>query len=310
MSTPTRIIHDLPAMTYDGLTAYVGDISTNWEHMLASRAYYQVDGDAHEWTKRESLKVSVTLLFLNTIAPGQFPQNWNKWKAALLRGDARLFKHPDIGTFYARPSTVGYSIKPQETAGVEVKIDFIESINSADDPSKLTTNSSGAMAQAAADTDYAMAALGIDYPDGMPSPTFEEFVNSIASLGFTFQTQVAGKLAQLQGLADAVYAATQSLAKAQAFADSIVKDAIAGAPLRWLLEHSLNSLRVLAAAALEEVSRGARKTKSLKTSRAMSLAAASFELAVPIGDMIELNPSLLLSPIVPAGAEILYYAGA
>jgi hypothetical protein len=309
MSTPAKVIHDLPALTYGGLSARCDDIETSWSHMLAPRDYYGVDAEAHEWTKRESFKVGCKLYFLNTEDPNAYPKNWSKWRQALLRGDARQLKHPEVGTFYARPADVSYTITSKSTAGVVVSVSFIESINSADEPSKLTSNGAGAMTQAAADADYAMGALGLSYPDGMPSPTFEEFVGAIASLGFTIETQTAGKLAQLHGLTDAVYDAVQSLAKAQAFADGIVKDALAGAPLRWLLEHSLNSMRVLATSALEQLSRGARETLKYRVDRPTSLAAISFELGADIVDIITLNTSLLGAPLVLPGADVLYYAG-
>lgn len=311
MSTPAKTIHDLSPMTYGGLTAFVDDIETSWSHMLAPREYYQVDGEAHEWTKRESFKVSANLYFLNTFDANQYPKNWGKWRQALLRGDARTLKHPEIGAFYARPADVSYTITSKSTAGVVVKVSFVESINSADEPSKLTSNGAGAMAQAAADADYAMGALGIGYPDGMPTATFEEFVGAIASLGFTLESQVSGKLAQLQGLTDAVFFDVQLAANKLRFAPAAERDAgVASDPLRWLLESSLNSMRVLASQAIELLATGARKTLKFRATRPMSLASVSFELGADIVDLITLNPSLLGGPMVPAGSDVLYYAGA
>lgn len=310
MSSPARIIHDQPALTYGGLTAFIDDIETSWSHMLASREYYQVDGEAHEWTKRESIKVSFTLHFLNTIAPNQYPQNWSKWRQALLRGDARTLKHPEIGSFYARPVDVSYTITSKSTAGVVVKASFVESISAADDPSKLTTNASGAMAQAASDADFAMAELGLDYPDGMPEGTFEEFVGAIASIGSTLETEIAGKMAQLQGLVDSVYNAVQQTAKLQQFADAAIKDALAGSPLRWALEAALNQMRAAAQDAIDTIARGARKTVVFKTTRPMSMAAISFEIGADIADMIRLNTGLLRSPLIDSNTNVLYYASA
>ena len=310
MSTPAKVIHDLPALTYGGLSARCDDIETSWSHMLAPRDYYGVDAVAHEWTKRESFKVGCKLYFLNTEDPNAYPKNWSKWRQALLRGDARQLKHPEVGTFYARPADVTYTITSKSTAGVVVSVSFIESINSADEPSKLTSNGAGAMTQAAADADYAMGALGLSYPDGMPSPTFEEFVGAIASLGFTIETQTAGKLAQLQGLADAAYLDLQIAANKLRFAPAADRvDSVAESPYRWLLEHSLNSMRVLATSALEQLSRGARKTLKYRVDRPTSLAAISFELGADIVDLITLNTSLLGAPLVLPGADVLYYAG-
>jgi len=307
-TTETRIIHTLPSLEWGGLKAYVSEVQTSWSHMLAERSYYQVDGAAHEWTHREPFKVRTSLRFLNTIASGQYPGQWNKWRTALLLGEARDLKHPDIGKFKARPTDVSYSISSRSTAGITVDVDFVESIASADEPTKFETQGASAMQQAAEDADFCMGELGVDYPDGMSQPSFEAMVSEITTFGFTIQTELAGQLAQIQNLSDSVFQNLQLSCKLQAFAETAVKEELSNSPLRWLLEDSLTRLHALALDTAKAIAAGARKTKTWTTDRAQSLASVSLDLDADIADLIKLNPKLLQKPIVEKGSVVVYYA--
>lgn len=299
-------IHDLPHLTWKGNKIYYKSVRTNWSHRLAARKYLDIHGEAHDWTGRDSLRIGVTAVFHNTIEPGLWPGAWNKLRDDLLKtaevGDLR---HPDIGIFGARPATVAYEINPERsTAGFDVELEFIESIKSADQPTKFVTASSDAAA-AAADADVAIGLMGLSYPDGMREPSFGEMLSTLASFPATFSHELNGAINGTVGLVDQMYSTLQALCDAESYLPSALK-VTASSPYRWLLETSLETLRAALAAALALATAGGQAMQTATAAGDTTFAALSFELGVDVGVLVRLNPGLLGKTTITKGAKVLY----
>lgn len=300
-------VHNLPSLTWLGSKVYADDIETSWTHRNPERAFPYVDGEAHENTGRKSLKVSATLLFLNTIEPGLFPGKWRNFRGLLLGGQSGILRHPDIGNFHARVENSSYRITSKSTSGVRVQAAWTESIKSADEPTKIVTGKADAAATARK-ADAAMAELGLDYPDGMgEGTTLEGLINEFFSIGALFTQQIFGEINRIIGLTDQIYVSMQVLGQSVQYADAALRAAIAGHPSRWILETALKSLRVQLKDTLDAATQGARPIKSYTNPSDASLATISLAVGAIISDLVDLNPSVLGSPIVPKGTKILYH---
>ena len=302
----TRAIHDLPAVEWDGLRAPCSVVETSWENRLAQREYYAVPGASHDDTGRAPIEVTLTLHFHNTIEPDLYPSRWTKWRKALMSGEAKDIKHPDIGKFRARCKGGSYRIAAQEQSGVTVTCSFVESIKAADSPTKLVYSSSNAKAAAAAADQY-ISDLDLGYPDGMPEPSLEESINGLTGSVSLVGLELNGKVTALIGTVDRIKDNLRSQCELVQTAEAATRDAIAGVPERILLELQLDTLRWILTQTLENAAASARVVKSVVNSVDQSLASLSYELGADIIGMMDLNPGLLLKPLVPKGSKVAFY---
>lgn len=299
-------IHDLPALTWLGSKAYASDIETSWNHRLAVREFPYVDGDAHEKMGRASLSVTATLHWLNTIERGLFPGRWRNFRGLLLRGESGTLSHPDIGNFHARVDSVGYTITAKTTAGVSVRVKWVESIRSADEPTKIVVGSSDSLASAQS-VDALMAEMGLEYPDGMPGDsTFEAAVSGLASMGAEFTHQLASAVNQITGLADQVFQSIKLIGNANLYISPSLRDPIVSHPGRHALEFGLNSLRMQLKSMLETAQKAGGETKLHVVTADQPLASLSIALGTDISSLIRLNPGIVKSPIVSKGTKLTY----
>ena len=305
----TTAIHDLPYLTWLGSKAYASDIETSWAHRNAPREFAYVDGEAHEFTGRQSLKVAATLHWVNTIEPNLYPGRWRNFRHLLLSGQSGTLRHPDIGNFHARVESGSYTLTPEESGGVTVRVTWVESIKSADEPTKIVADKSNAVATAAA-IDEGMALMGLDYPDGMPGDlSFEAAVNSVFSLGTEFTHELAAAIQQVVGLSDQVFTGIQMLGSASLYVSPPFRDTTVTSPSRPDLEFAINSLRVQLASALDVAKKAGGAPKTFVTSADQSLASLSLDLGSDISSLIRLNPDTTRSPLVSKGTKILYIPG-
>lgn len=300
-------IHDLPHCTIAGIKVYYSSFRTNWSQRLASRKYVDIAGEAHDWTGRDSLRCSITVRLHNTIEPGLYPGTWNKLREVLLKGEIIELRHPDIGVFSCRPASTAFEINPERsTAGIDVEIELIESIKSADQPTKFSAAKSDA-ASAAEDADKAINLMGLDYPDGMRDPSFGEMLDAIASFPATFSHELNGLIQSTVGLVDQMYETLQALCNAESYLPGSLKT-VSVSPYRWLLETSLETMRAALAEALAAATAGAQATKTAIAAGDTTFAALSFDLGVDVGVLIRLNPGLLGKTTITKGSKVLYLA--
>jgi hypothetical protein len=91
-------INRLPLLKWKGLIApYYDVVSFEWEHELASRGVYGVDGEIHEFVRRKSMPFRARMHFCNTLEQGLFPETWEEWKLVLLDGTPGDLVHPGVG---------------------------------------------------------------------------------------------------------------------------------------------------------------------------------------------------------------------
>lgn len=306
MPGPTAI-HDLPHLTWKGHKIYYSSLRTNWAHRLAPRKYLDINGEAHDWTGRDSLRVGVTALYHNTPAtPGMFPSEWNKIRTELLKSaEIGELRHPDIGLMSCRPTTTAYEINPgNSSAGITVELEFVESIKSADQPTKFVTAGSDAAA-AAEDADVAINLMGLDYPDGMHEASFGEMLAAIASFPATFSHELNGLINQTVGLVDQMYATVQALCNAEAYLPSSLK-VVSYDPYRGMLERALETIAAALAAALAAATAGGNAIQTFVTGGETTFAALSLQLGVDVGVIVRMNPNLLGSLTIKPGSKVLY----
>lgn len=249
------------------------------------------------------------MLFINTIEPGLYPGKWNNWRGLLLSGQSGDLRHPDIGIFNSRVDNVSYHIGSDNTHGLKARVKFVETLKSADEPTKIVPNKSDLAATAKA-IDDTMAVMNLPYPDGMgfAEVTFEGLVNELASIGSLVELEALGALNRILGLADAVYASMQVLGVGSLYLPASVRDLIANDVARHTLERSINALHAQAKAAAEAAVGSSKQVGIYQTDADYTLASISIKLSADISDLVRLNPTSVKYPVIPKGSKVRYYA--
>ncbi|NUP13748.1 MAG: hypothetical protein HOW73_47535 [Polyangiaceae bacterium] len=310
-----RAVHNLPRLRFSsekfGTLPEVptGPIETSWENGLAPRRFPYVPGAAHEDVEREELFANTELYFINTYQPGLYPGVWATWRKALLSGAIGELTHPDIGVFSARVKGGSYVIAPNVQGGVKVRVSFVESLPSADQPTALEFAEGNAQ-EVAQIVDESMAAMGIEYPSGYPEVSLEEFVSAIVSFGPLLAAEFVAKAEYMVGTIDRIQAQIDENVE---FASSSIEqdlDSIANNPSRSILERALNDLRWIMTQQIKAAGALSRVVKTYTTSSTLTLAAISIALKADIAGIVQLNPKLLSLPSLSPGTQVRYFAAA
>lgn len=299
------IIHGLPALKWKDEPLYCSSLETSWSHMLVKRHLLDVDGDMHDWTKRNSFRVTAVLEFKNAIEPGLYPGRWNKIRPMLLRGEIGDLSHPDLGIFPARVGEGSYKLAPAEsTSGVSVTVTWEESLRDDAKAIKFSAGDGGAAA-AAAQVDEAMAAMGLEYPDGSYAPSFAEMLDDINNFGPSLAFEFSNKVATTVALVDKMATTANAAAK---FEQTLAPPdmAIAYHVLRPQLDIGLALLRTaLVQMAIAKEKLGV-PTAFYTTTEDTTLPGVSFAIPAEVTSLIKLNPQVLVMPLIPKGTKLKY----
>src|SRR5688500_3237822 len=124
---------ELRPLSWRGMVVPCLGVDTEFEHRLAARPYYRVNGAGHEQTGLEPVATKAQLALINTIAPGDwYPSKWQPYRKLLTDGLPGDLTHPDLGKFNARVQRFKFRVGPESTAGIFVDVDFVSSLKSAE----------------------------------------------------------------------------------------------------------------------------------------------------------------------------------
>ncbi len=287
------VINTLPEFQWRNLDP-VPCMAAPWEfaHDQSPREYPYRDGEGHDWTGMKALHGSATLAFVNTTLKYGvlYPTVWDSWREALFDGTAGDLAHPDLGVLRARILGGSVQVIAENTAGVIVSIQWVQTVEDLDkDPELLGANISAPAAAAAADE--CMAALDIDYPDGMSQPSLSEMINGLKGQVLSIGLSVEGLANQALGIVN-----------------QIIDDVTAlNSTDTWPLLDNLNILADAILAKADAVSRAMRAVGKKTVTTDTTLDAFAGDVANTLVDVMSLNPSALFSPIVERGTTLKYY---
>lgn len=292
--TAANIIADLPELRWRTFAAPCEQSSYKGSHAQAKRGYPFVDGNAHDWTGRNSYEIPATRLhFINTIKPKDwYPTRWNQFREALENGKPGPLDHPDLGAVQAVVLTWDVDLKASNRGGVVVDVSWEETIESLDERVVYLGPdiTPGAAAEAA---DTAMAALGIVYPTGKGNTSFVEGIRQIEGFALSTRVTVQGAINQVKGtIVEVMRSADRTHAHAA-----------------WLLHGHLVALWDGLRSIANEAKLTSRATATARALTDTTLDALARQYGNTTKDMMGLNLDLLRSPTVKRGALVTYFSG-
>lgn len=307
---PNTAVLERKPLTWRGMTVPCSGLDTEFEHRLAERAYYGIDGAGHNGTGLEPVSSRGELQFVNTIAPGDwYPSGWQRFRKLLTDGLPGDLVHPDLGKYNARVRRFGFRMGPESTAGIVANVEWVSSLKTIETVTSFDDSKADAQS-AAKKADEALQALNIPYPDGMASNDFFGSVQSVFDQGFSFVTEVNGAVSKVTAQIDEVLDSVDRVMGA-AYSSALSaseRDPIVNAVERWVLEDSLLQLRAILFQSAKDAAQAARAVLTTTTQRPIDAASLASELGADVGSILSLNPSAAARPIIPKGTQIKYYA--
>lgn len=292
---PSEVVKGLPALTWRGLTAPCEAAPFQFSHTQVPRPFPYRDSEGHNWTRRNPIQFTVKLHFNNTVETDAFPKLYNQWQDALFDGSSGKLKHPILGILTARVLGGDVELVAQNQAGVVVQVTFTETNDDPENPDELSrpTVSTAAAAKAA---DKACQAAKIKYPKVVDPPVtdLEGFVGAIQGTIISVGLSVSGKLSMIgkfKGMVD-------QMIDTVTLEDNVIL---------WPALHNLQVLRD-SLNELEELTKAnSRPTASRTVTANTTLSEFAASVNNSLTDVIDLNPTLLARPSIPAGTTIRYF---
>ncbi len=293
MALPSRVIRDLPKLTWRGLFAPCEAAPVDFSHAQAVREQYQIDDAWHDHGGLKPLDIKVKLHFLNTMFDGVvwFPNEYNKWQAALFDGSPGKLRHPILGEIDAVVMSGSIALEARQSGGVSVDVTFNRTILDVTKPSELKATQVDIKAVAKqALTDAGN--LGINFPsgrfDGDIFDAIDGFLGDITSATMT----ITGLGNQLKGgIEDMIF-------RVELLTDPTVAPAYDNLVLLW---DAISSRVDLAAAT------AARSTASTRLPEDTTFDAFGSEVGNSVEALMGLNPSLIRYRVLAKGTTVTYY---
>lgn len=324
---PADIKSELPEFAWRGIVVPARSVNFKFAHIQARRPYPYLNVVAHEPVRRDSKVVTAVLLFLNTLEDNLYPDRFREWIAAAEDKSAGDLSHPTVGFMRAVVLDVAVEVDEQTRAGVVVTATFEEDRENASTPPAETDVPPDAKevarnadvqyeavralypssSEAPAGTDPAVVAIGdglaatyddafagarLQYPTGGGPQTFVELFEAILGDLQTEFIALSGKFAQAAGIVERVSDAVET-----------IQD-----PLLWPATLALRETYRAFSELAEKYGEGERPIARYVAPREMPLDEIADATGASQDDLVQLNPNLLLTPWIPAGSAVKYYA--
>jgi prophage DNA circulation protein len=265
-------------------------------HTQAQRDYPFIDAAGHDNVRRDPMRFSFTLYFINgikkTTSTRLFPELFIDWQNAFIfNGAEGTIVHPIMGEVLVRPGQWNVELTAQRTSGVIMTVEFTETLH---DPSETQDIEGAAIAirELAQKADEAVERSFIDYPTGERTDNLLDLVNQIESFVFSAKLSIQGIQNQALGIVNGMLDDVNSL---QDHAE-------------WATHDALLDLWAGIKEIGERVGFGRpRDTAFIVLTRDMTLDEIGAEVGNTAGEIITLNPNLLGDPIISEGTSVEYF---
>lgn len=293
-ATPARVTHVLPAMTFRGIEAppYDGG-GFRFRHSQAPRNFPGLSRAAHDWQGMESEQLQFTLYFLNNLGRGTlFPGLWNKWWPALRDGLPGPMLHPLLGEIDVVPLEGSVELKAQVTNGVIVEAQFEPTLL---DPEAVAQDFvvRTQVKDLAKIADEKCAEADIFIPSGVVETSLFDLVAQLDGFLFAIENQALGIVNRVKGVIEGMV------------------DFIDSRDPRQTVQQARDAL-VKLWGAVDDLARAVgqklRPIEFVSLTSDQSLDAFARERGMSLDEAIELNPLALLSPVIPKGTTMQFYA--
>ena len=322
----------LPMVWKDVGIPYV-DVKVSMHQDVAVHKFSNLDGADVEPTGRSPLEITAKVPFLNNIAsaPSElwpsgnlYPNQFRLFFAACVDRSPGYFQHPEFGPIYCVCTRCEIDWKPSTRDGVYVDCTWIETF---EPNGSVSPNVSGAgqvslASQAGIDLDTLLPTLPASaFPQLPPNTTsFADFARGLQGVSdqiSLLQYQTAGRvdavIAQTQSVLASVSIATgqqgsdygpngltsRDVANRAAAATSVMTQPTRDACDRYIAALLLIKQNLLASGGQVSLNYTAAET---------TLPMLALTIPATVSDLMNLNPGLLQSLVVPSGTAVRYYA--
>lgn len=276
-------------------------------HDLVEHKYWGVDGARVEATGVAPLRFSFRVPLHDGIFPGKnetwkanelYTVTFRKLLTAFAKKQNGELQHPEFGTIICKPEKFDVEWDGGKRGGCEVECSFIETISDQElllaipRPNPRTEMSVAAQDLDASETDLLALVPGLpQYPE-----TFDDFARAVQGVfdqATILSMQAAGKIDSI------VY-------RANAIGDSIDR---ARSALTWPATENVERIKAAAHGLREKLLQLGRDIVIYRTPAESTVAGIARVLSdTSLGDLVKLNPHLMIKPTVPQGTVIRYYA--
>ena len=271
----------------------VSSRDVSFQHEGARHRFQFRDGAAIEQLGAEPLTFTYTIPMREGIARGPYKELFSKGLPILLRDvqdrGRDMLVDPIYGPFNCVPTSYRDSTDVTKRDGTDITVEFAVSLEPGDDAGPAVAPTTSSIFSEAGKLDKALA-----------ETKFEQIASENASNDVL--TQIAGVGAQIEQQGRSVSGRLEDLAlKAKKLDEQIDKTED---PSNWGLQQSARNVRE---AALRLIAKGANPGERIITTTknsARTISQICAQEGVAMADFIQLNPSLVVFPLVPPGTPI------
>lgn len=293
---PHNAITTLPLMRFRGVTAppYT-EAPMNGSHTQAQRDYPYIDGAGHDNVRRDPMKFSFQLQFINglskTSSTRLFPELFIDWQNAFIfNGAEGTLVHPIFGDVLVRPTTWSVELSANRTSGVIMSVEFIETLHDPATLQKIEGADIG-IRELAQKADEAIENADINYPTGERTDSLLDLARQIDSFAFSAKLSIQGIQNQAFGIVNGLI---DSVNAVQDHTEWATHDALLDfwSALGDLNERALSSVR---------------PTANKIVDHETTIDAFAETVGNTAGEIITLNTELLGAPTIAAGTNVTYF---
>lgn len=311
MSGPEDILNQLLEAQWRGLGFPVTKMRSSIAHDLVEHKYWGVDGARIESTGLAPWRHTFSVPFINGLRPGR-TEKWSDLYPNQMRRIASAFQdrtrgelqHPEFGILICKADRFEIDWSSERRGGVDAELSFVETLTEAQEVREETPVQEvdiGAVELDAATTKADLKALleaaGVDLPPYLVDDEFS-FLDAMNAVKKTVDApgllarRVAGKIDSV------VYHANR-------LADSV---AAARNPLAWPATAAAERIKAHAHDLEKNLISGRRAVGFFTVPADTTLAGVARQIrGAKVGDLVKLNPSLMLQPEILRGTVVRHY---
>jgi hypothetical protein len=284
---------------------------------LAQHRYVGRPGAEIEATGRAPFEISAEIPFLRHLTPGPreswkkgalYPDVWKKMLAAMADTSTGDLQHPELGIIKCKPHTFDAPLDAKVRGGVMGTATWIETT---EDPNALSaliaavSPLAGAL-QAAKDIDRHLTTITPPLPTPkVKEPSFDDMMRSIQGVFdqvTLMQKRVGGTIDNILYRVNNIERSMNAALHISPNSSSQVKNW----PMRDACARMKSAMRDLK----KQLLTGSKPIGIYIPGRSATMGKIAADIPTDIGSLMNLNPSLLARPIVPANSKIRHYLAA
>lgn len=309
MAKKLDALSELNFLRWGSLVLPCTKFSTGFSQDIAAHKYYRRDGQNLEATGRSGFEFTFTIPFIRglrqargerwTVTP-LYPQGLKAFIATCQDGKTQILGHPELGDYNCKVSHIHWDTAAERRNGVFLDVSWAEDNTANEGKNLVTADNAGNATAPAEDINRAeielakLRALNVKVPKLPKAATLTTLARQVVA-----SRDRIGRLSQ------------DSIGQVDRLVRNVrdIEQAIVGTPsvLSWPARQSATKTENALINARADISRGFREVKKYRTAIRMSLSNVARILGVATQDLIELNPQLLSSPMVPADTVVRYH---